>query len=74
MAAFGEGGLLCLHFRKTGRHIATFTLELMCHLFYLKRATVYSGGGELLTSTGDIVERWKEYFEDLMQCSRPGGS
>ena len=27
---------------------------------------VYSGGGELLTSTGDIVGRWKEYFEDLL--------
>uniref|UniRef100_A0AAQ6IFT4 Endonuclease/exonuclease/phosphatase domain-containing protein n=1 Tax=Anabas testudineus TaxID=64144 RepID=A0AAQ6IFT4_ANATE len=27
--------------------------------------TVYSGGGELLTSTGDVVGRWKEYFEDL---------
>ena len=28
--------------------------------------TVYSGGGELLNSTGDIVRRWKEYFEDLL--------
>ena len=28
--------------------------------------TVYSGGGELLTSTGDIVGRWREYFEDLL--------
>ncbi|KAK3533933.1 hypothetical protein QTP70_034928 [Hemibagrus guttatus] len=27
---------------------------------------VYSGGGELLASTGDIVGRWKEYFEDLL--------
>ncbi|KAI3375410.1 hypothetical protein L3Q82_021893 [Scortum barcoo] len=24
------------------------------------------GGGELLTSTGDIVGRWKKYFEDLL--------
>ncbi|KAK3513401.1 hypothetical protein QTP70_014229 [Hemibagrus guttatus] len=24
------------------------------------------GGGELLASTGDIVRRWKEYFEDLL--------
>ncbi|KAK3539743.1 hypothetical protein QTP70_013176 [Hemibagrus guttatus] len=24
------------------------------------------GGGELLASTGDIVGRWKEYFEDLL--------
>ncbi|KAK3533295.1 hypothetical protein QTP70_015170, partial [Hemibagrus guttatus] len=28
--------------------------------------TVYSGDGELLASTGDIVRRWKEYFEDLL--------
>ena len=28
--------------------------------------TVYSGGGELLTSTGDIVMRLKEYFKDLL--------
>ncbi len=28
--------------------------------------TVYSGGGELLTSTGDVIRRWKEYFEDLL--------
>uniref|UniRef100_A0A3P9I175 Reverse transcriptase domain-containing protein n=1 Tax=Oryzias latipes TaxID=8090 RepID=A0A3P9I175_ORYLA len=28
--------------------------------------TVFSAGGELLTSTGDIVGRWKEYFEDLL--------
>ncbi len=27
---------------------------------------VYSGGGRLLTSTGDVVGRWKEYFEDLL--------
>ena len=28
--------------------------------------TVYNGGVELLTSTGDIVRWWKEYFEDLL--------
>ncbi|KAK7889103.1 hypothetical protein WMY93_024663 [Mugilogobius chulae] len=28
--------------------------------------TVYSAGGELLTSTGDVVGRWKEYFEGLL--------
>ena len=28
--------------------------------------TVYSGGGELLTSTGDILGLWKEYFEHLL--------
>ncbi|KAI3373319.1 hypothetical protein L3Q82_006619 [Scortum barcoo] len=28
--------------------------------------TVNSAGGELLTSTGDIVGRWKKYFEDLL--------
>ncbi len=27
---------------------------------------VYSGGGRLLTSTGDVVGRWKECFEDLL--------
>uniref|UniRef100_A0AAY5JXR8 Reverse transcriptase domain-containing protein n=1 Tax=Esox lucius TaxID=8010 RepID=A0AAY5JXR8_ESOLU len=27
---------------------------------------VYSRGGQLLTSTGDVVGRWKEYFEDLL--------
>ena len=38
--AFGKGGILHLRFRKTGRHIAFLTLEQMCRLFYLKRATV----------------------------------
>uniref|UniRef100_A0AAV2JJP1 Endonuclease/exonuclease/phosphatase domain-containing protein n=1 Tax=Knipowitschia caucasica TaxID=637954 RepID=A0AAV2JJP1_KNICA len=28
--------------------------------------TVYGAGGGLLTSTGDIVGRWKEYFEILL--------
>ncbi|KAK3528229.1 hypothetical protein QTP86_027680, partial [Hemibagrus guttatus] len=28
--------------------------------------TVYSGGGELLALTEDIVGWWKEYFEDLL--------
>ncbi|KAK3567248.1 hypothetical protein QTP86_015079 [Hemibagrus guttatus] len=32
----------------------------------LSANTVYSGGGELLASTEDIVRRWKEYFEDLL--------
>ncbi|KAG1932899.1 hypothetical protein F2P79_020886 [Pimephales promelas] len=27
---------------------------------------VYSRSGRLLTSTGDVVGRWKEYFEDLL--------
>ncbi|KAK3567165.1 hypothetical protein QTP86_011304 [Hemibagrus guttatus] len=35
------------------RHKAGYTLERI-------------GGGELLASTGDIVGRWKEYFEDLL--------
>ena len=39
VAAFGKGGILHLHFRKTGRHIVALTLEQMCNLFYLKRAT-----------------------------------
>ena len=28
--------------------------------------TVYVGDGALLTSTWDIVDRWKEYFENLL--------
>ncbi|KAK3511328.1 hypothetical protein QTP70_000378 [Hemibagrus guttatus] len=32
----------------------------------LSANTVYGGGGALLVSTGDIVGRWKEYFEDLL--------
>ncbi|GAA6111505.1 uncharacterized protein LOC111191400, partial [Tachysurus ichikawai] len=28
--------------------------------------TVFSGSGNLLTLTGDILGRWKEYFEDLL--------
>ncbi|KAK3536250.1 hypothetical protein QTP86_000153 [Hemibagrus guttatus] len=32
----------------------------------LSANTVYSGGGELLASTRDIVGQWKEYFEDLL--------
>ena len=28
--------------------------------------TVYSGSGELLTTTEEIVGRWKEYFEELL--------
>ncbi|KAK3538555.1 hypothetical protein QTP86_006718 [Hemibagrus guttatus] len=32
----------------------------------LSANTVYSGGGKLLASTGDIVGRWKEYFKDLL--------
>ncbi|KAK0155407.1 LINE-1 retrotransposable element ORF2 protein [Merluccius polli] len=28
--------------------------------------TVYGGDGALLTSTRDVVDRWKEYFEDLL--------
>ena len=31
--------------------------------------TVHSAGGELLTSTGDVVGRWKEYFEDLLNST-----
>ena len=28
--------------------------------------TVYSGGWVLLTSTGDVIRCWKEYFENLL--------
>ncbi len=27
---------------------------------------MFSGDGALLTSTRDVVDRWKEYFEDLL--------
>ncbi|KAK3559185.1 hypothetical protein QTP86_005078 [Hemibagrus guttatus] len=37
----------------------------------LSANTVYGGGGELLVSTGDIVGRWKEYFEDLNPTDTP---
>ncbi|KAK3538287.1 hypothetical protein QTP70_034769 [Hemibagrus guttatus] len=35
----------------------------------LSANTVYSGGGDLLALTGDIVGRWKEYFEDLLNAT-----
>ena len=38
--AFGKGGMLHLPFRETGQHIAVFTLQQMCHLFYLKGASI----------------------------------
>ena len=54
---FGKGGIL--HFRETGRHIAAFTLEQMCRLFYLKRASVaafsYTTGVD-----GDLVLRFRK--------------
>ncbi|XP_051941766.1 uncharacterized protein LOC127614473 [Hippocampus zosterae] len=31
--------------------------------------TVYSGDGALLTSTRDVVNRWAEYFEDLLNST-----
>nr|XP_049618390.1 uncharacterized protein LOC125993656 isoform X2 [Syngnathus scovelli] len=31
--------------------------------------TVYSGDGVLLTSTRDVVSRWGEYFEDLLNST-----
>uniref|UniRef100_A0A3P9GYB4 Reverse transcriptase domain-containing protein n=1 Tax=Oryzias latipes TaxID=8090 RepID=A0A3P9GYB4_ORYLA len=33
--------------------------------------TVLSAGGGLLTSTGDIAGRWKEYFDDLLNPTDP---
>ncbi|KAK3549447.1 hypothetical protein QTP86_001448 [Hemibagrus guttatus] len=35
----------------------------------LSANTVYSGGGELLASTADIVGRWKENFEDPLNLT-----
>ncbi|KAK3511395.1 hypothetical protein QTP70_007230 [Hemibagrus guttatus] len=42
------------------------TVRRLRRVKQLSANTVYSGGGELLASTGDIVGRWKEYFEDLL--------
>ncbi|TWW70386.1 hypothetical protein D4764_18G0011920 [Takifugu flavidus] len=36
--------------------------------------TVYSGDGVLLTSTRDVVDRWKEYFEDLLNTTNTPSS
>ena len=30
---------------------------------------VYGEDGALLTSTGDVLDRWKEYFEDLLNST-----
>ena len=36
--------------------------------------TVYGGDGALLTSTRDVVDRWKEYFKDLLNpTNTPSG-
>ena len=35
---------------------------------------MYGGDGALLTSTRDVVDRWKEYFEDLLNpTNTPSG-
>jgi len=34
--------------------------------FWVIVNTVYGGEGALLTSTRDVVSRWGEYFEDLL--------
>ena len=81
-AAFGKVGILCLRFRKTGRQIAALTLEQMCSLFYLKRATVGQGlmqmssvgggrwGDAAQESTGGRVEP----FETVWVCGVLGVS
>ncbi|KAK3528563.1 hypothetical protein QTP70_002803 [Hemibagrus guttatus] len=45
------------------------TVRLLRRGKQLSANTVYGGGGELLASTGDIVGRWKEYFEDLLNST-----
>ena len=36
--------------------------------------TVYSGDGVLLTSTKDVVDRWRQYFKDLLNpTNTPSG-
>ena len=53
--AFGKGGILRLGFRKTGWHIAALTLEQMCRLFYLKRATEYLTGRPQFVRMGSVL-------------------
>ena len=60
-AAFGKGGILRLHFRKTGRHMAVLTLEQMCRLFCLKSAADRSN--EQTKSEGET----KTYRDTLMR-------
>ncbi|MEQ2294044.1 hypothetical protein AMECASPLE_039769, partial [Ameca splendens] len=45
--------------------VATPVHFALLFCFCITQYTVYSGGGRLLTSTEDIIGRWKEYFEDL---------
>ena len=52
---FGKGEILRLGFRKTGWHIAALTLEQMCRLFYLKRATEYLTGRPQFVRMGSVL-------------------
>ena len=62
-AAFGKGGILRFRFRKTGRHITALTLEQMCLLFYLKRASVL---GTLVSSENSLfIQLWKRKKKNI---------
>ncbi|KAI3358116.1 hypothetical protein L3Q82_002978 [Scortum barcoo] len=66
---FGSGRSLVRPWRRTiGWPRRTFwqTVRRLRRGKQYSANTVYSAGGELLTSTGDIVGRWKKYFEDLL--------
>ena len=48
--------------------------KTICHLRRRKRGTiqaVYSKDGTLLTSTEEVIGRWKEYFGDLLNPTQP---
>ena len=48
--------------------------KTVCHLRKGKRGTiqaVYSKDGILLTSTEEVIGRWKEYFGDLLNPTQP---
>ncbi|KAI3362794.1 hypothetical protein L3Q82_001658 [Scortum barcoo] len=64
---FGEaigGGLSSLASKKFWQTVRRLRRGKQC-----SANTVYSAGGELLTSTEDIVGQWKEYFEDLLNLT-----
>ena len=43
------------------------------HLRMGKQCIVYSEDGALLTSTKDVVDRWREYFEDILNPREEAG-
>ena len=68
----GVAGLLCSSrmFKHKGVHMCTGHQVSLGHSSRKGKQctvnTVYSGDDVLLTSTKDVVERWREYFKDLL--------